>query len=84
MTVLKTAIPKRAGRSISTSLSWRPRAAQRCRPDPLFLLAGGPGQAAVEVYPNAAFLFEEVNRTRDIVLVDQRGAGDSTVSSATT
>ncbi|MCA9868502.1 MAG: alpha/beta fold hydrolase [Anaerolineales bacterium] len=46
-------------------------------PDPLFLLAGGPGQAAVEVYPNAAFLFEEVNRTRDIVLVDQRGTGDS-------
>lgn len=45
--------------------------------DPLFLLAGGPGQAATEVYPNAAFLFEEVNRTRDLVLVDQRGTGDS-------
>lgn len=47
------------------------------QPDPLFLLAGGPGQAATEVYPNAAFLFEEINRTRDIVLVDQRGTGDS-------
>ncbi len=47
------------------------------QPDPLFLLAGGPGQAAVEVYPNVAYLFEEVNRTRDIVLVDQRGTGDS-------
>lgn len=45
--------------------------------DPLFLLAGGPGQAATEVYPNAAFLFEEINRTRDIVLVDQRGTGAS-------
>ncbi len=45
--------------------------------DPLFLLAGGPGQAATEVYPSAAFLFEDVNRTRDIVLVDQRGTGDS-------
>ena len=45
--------------------------------DPLFLLAGGPGQAATEVYPNMAYVFEEVNRLRDIVLVDQRGTGDS-------
>ena len=44
--------------------------------DPLFLLAGGPGQAATEVYPLAAYLFEEVNRTRDIVLIDQRGTGE--------
>jgi pimeloyl-ACP methyl ester carboxylesterase len=47
------------------------------QPDPLFLLAGGPGQAATEAYPSAAFLFEEVNRTRDIVLVDQRGTGEA-------
>ena len=47
------------------------------QPDPLFLLAGGPGQAATEVYPLATFLFSEVIRTRDIVLVDQRGTGDS-------
>lgn len=46
-------------------------------PDPLFLLAGGPGQAATEAYPQVIYLFEEVNRTRDIVLVDQRGTGDS-------
>lgn len=45
-------------------------------PDPLFLLAGGPGQAATEAYPQAIFLFEEINRTRDIVLVDQRGTGE--------
>lgn len=45
--------------------------------DPLFLLAGGPGQAATEAYPNAVFLFEEINRTRDIVLVDQRGTGEA-------
>ena len=45
--------------------------------DPLFLLAGGPGQAAVEAYASAIYLFSDVNRTRDIVLVDQRGAGGS-------
>lgn len=44
--------------------------------DPLFLLAGGPGQSATEAYPLAAYLFEEVNRTRDIVLIDQRGTGE--------
>lgn len=44
--------------------------------DPLFLLAGGPGQSATEVYPLAVYLFEEVNRTRDIVLIDQRGTGE--------
>lgn len=46
-------------------------------PDPLFILAGGPGQAATE---NAAFFgrtFAQVRRTRDIVLVDQRGTGGS-------
>ena len=45
--------------------------------DPLFLLAGGPGQAAVEAYASAIYLFADVNRTRDIVLVDQRGTGES-------
>ena len=43
----------------------------------MFLLAGGPGQAAVEAYAQALFLFSDVNRTRDIVLVDQRGTGES-------
>jgi pimeloyl-ACP methyl ester carboxylesterase len=46
-------------------------------PDPLFLLAGGPGQAATETFPLALYLFEEINRTRDIVLVDQRGTGEA-------
>jgi pimeloyl-ACP methyl ester carboxylesterase len=46
-------------------------------PDPLFLLAGGPGQAATEVFPGALFLFDEINESRDIVLVDQRGTGGS-------
>ncbi len=45
--------------------------------DPLFLLAGGPGQAAVETFPLALSAFADVNRNRDIVLVDQRGTGES-------
>jgi pimeloyl-ACP methyl ester carboxylesterase len=40
------------------------------------ILAGGPGQAASELAAFAARLVE-VRRTRDIVLVDQRGTGRS-------
>jgi pimeloyl-ACP methyl ester carboxylesterase len=45
--------------------------------DPLFVLAGGPGQAASEFYVAAAGAFRRVQRERDIVLVDQRGTGGS-------
>jgi pimeloyl-ACP methyl ester carboxylesterase len=46
------------------------------KPDPLVLLAGGPGQAASTLGPFALQL-SAVRRTRDIVLIDQRGAGRS-------
>ena len=45
--------------------------------DPLFVLSGGPGQAASDFYVSAAGAFARVQRQRDIVLVDQRGTGDS-------
>jgi pimeloyl-ACP methyl ester carboxylesterase len=45
--------------------------------DPLFVLAGGPGQAATDFYVSAAPAFARVQRERDIVLVDQRGTGGS-------
>jgi pimeloyl-ACP methyl ester carboxylesterase len=46
------------------------------KPDPLVLIAGGPGQAASALGPFAAQL-TLIRRTRDIVLVDQRGTGRS-------
>ena len=46
------------------------------KPDPLFMLAGGPGQSAAAVVPVAAAL-SGVRRDRDIVLVDPRGTGKS-------
>lgn len=45
--------------------------------DPLFVLAGGPGQAASEFYVATAGAFARIQRERDIVLVDQRGTGGS-------
>ena len=44
---------------------------------PLFALAGGPGQAITETGPMLSVMLEKVNRTRDLVLLDQRGTGRS-------
>src|SRR5262245_21166304 len=44
--------------------------------DPLVILAGGPGQAASTLAPFASRL-AELRRTRDVVLIDQRGTGRS-------
>lgn len=44
---------------------------------PLFLLAGGPGQSAIDLYAAFAGAFARVHLNRDIVLVDQRGTGSS-------
>ena len=71
----RTATSPAAARSPFRSPSCRPI---RCnpRPDPLFILAGGPGQAASFLGPFAAAL-TGVRKDRDIVLVDQRGTGRS-------
>jgi pimeloyl-ACP methyl ester carboxylesterase len=45
--------------------------------DPVFFLAGGPGGAATQSWANAPSVFPEIHAHRDIVLVDQRGTGDS-------
>jgi pimeloyl-ACP methyl ester carboxylesterase len=54
-----------------------PSSAKRPQPDPVVMLAGGPGQAARESYPLVATAFRDVLRTRDVILVDQRGTGGS-------
>ena len=46
-------------------------------PDPVVPLAGGPGQGAVQFYSAYAAAFEHARRNRDILLVDQRGTGES-------
>jgi pimeloyl-ACP methyl ester carboxylesterase len=45
--------------------------------DPIFVFAGGPGQAATSVGGLVQPLFARLNRERDIVLIDQRGTGGS-------
>lgn len=50
---------------------------RRAAAAPLFLLAGGPGQAASDLYTSYAGAFARINRNHAIVLVDQRGTGRS-------
>ncbi len=45
--------------------------------DPLLLLAGGPGQGAVDAFASMVKVFKALLPNRDLVLVDQRGTGDS-------
>ncbi len=47
--------------------------------DPVIMLAGGPGQSAVESYPMASSAFRGILKNRDVVLVDQRGTGGSNI-----
>jgi pimeloyl-ACP methyl ester carboxylesterase len=54
-----------------------PALARRKQPDPVFMLAGGPGQSAINVAPQVMPLFTRLNNRHDIVLVDQRGTGRS-------
>ncbi|MBK6983115.1 MAG: hypothetical protein IPH30_17555 [Betaproteobacteria bacterium] len=46
-------------------------------PDPIVVLAGGPGQGAIALASQVAVLFSRLNDARDIVLIDQRGTGGS-------
>jgi pimeloyl-ACP methyl ester carboxylesterase len=66
-----------SGRQIDLKISVVPALAREPAPDPLFLLAGGPGQAATEAMGPLLGAFERLHRTRDLVLVDQRGTGSS-------
>lgn len=65
------------GRQIDLSIIVLSATTPDRRPDPLFALAGGPGDAPSF---NARFFsraFSEIRKTRDVVLVDLRGTGKS-------
>ncbi len=65
-----------AGRKIGIFAAILPANTVSPKEDPLLILAGGPGQAASNLAAFASRL-NEVRRTRDVVLVDQRGTGRS-------
>jgi pimeloyl-ACP methyl ester carboxylesterase len=65
------------GRRIALRVVVLPALSNDTAPDPLFILAGGPGQAASELTEVVRVPFRQVNRARDLVFVDQRGTGES-------
>jgi pimeloyl-ACP methyl ester carboxylesterase len=67
----------RSGRSIDLKIVVLPGLGIDAQPDPLFFLAGGPGQGAAKMAKQLSEVFRRVQTLRDIVLVDQRGTGAS-------
>lgn len=67
-----------AGRRIGLRIAWLESGSSGSnQPDPVFFLAGGPGQAASEVAVIVDTALRQVRKQRDIFLVDQRGTGGS-------
>lgn len=64
------------GRRIDLAIAWVPADGDG-EPDPVFMLAGGPGQGARDSFPAIAPGFADVLRSRHVILVDQRGTGGS-------
>lgn len=65
------------GRQIDLNIVVLPALRSDAQPDPLFFLAGGPGQGAAKMAKVVREFFRRVQNDRDIVLVDQRGTGKS-------
>jgi pimeloyl-ACP methyl ester carboxylesterase len=67
----------RSGRTITLHVAVLPALAASPEPDPVMILAGGPGQGAISVARALLPSAELLRRSRDLVFVDQRGTGDS-------
>src|ERR1700733_5408395 len=67
--------------NIELNIAVVPALNRRSEAAPLFILAGGPGQGAVQTYVAVAGAFARINRNHAIVLLDQRGTGKSSLLS---
>lgn len=66
------------GRQIDLRIAWLESGSSGAgQPDPVFFLAGGPGQAASEVAVIVDSALRQVRKQRDVFLIDQRGTGGS-------
>jgi pimeloyl-ACP methyl ester carboxylesterase len=65
------------GRTVDLFVARVPSLSSTPRPDPLVLIAGGPGESTVDMYLQLKGAFEPARRERDVILVDQRGTGRS-------
>lgn len=65
------------GRMISIHIALAEATGTDVEPDPLFFFAGGPGQAASETWVMIRNALRKIRKHRDIVMIDQRGTGES-------
>ncbi|UTF61301.1 alpha/beta hydrolase [Gilvimarinus sp. DA14] len=65
------------GETISLAIKRWPAISAAAEPDPVFIIAGGPGQSAIDVSDRLLPVFFNLRKKRDIVFVDQRGTGGS-------
>lgn len=66
-----------SGKKISLKVAIAPATGKSTEPDPVFFFAGGPGQAASETWVIIRSTLNKIRKTRDIVMIDQRGTGAS-------
>lgn len=67
----------KTGRKIPLKIVLLPAMKQAAAEDPLFFLAGGPGQGATELAGDLRDAYRRIVAERDVVFVDQRGTGKS-------
>lgn len=65
------------GKQISLNVAYAPATGRSTSPDPVFFFAGGPGQAASETWVIIRSTLDQIRKSRDIVMIDQRGTGKS-------
>jgi len=64
------------GNKLSIHVAVIPALARNAEPDPIYVFAGGPGQAASDL-GRLLSAMPDLRKQRDLVLVDQRGTGKS-------
>ena len=69
---------------ITLSVARIPAINRKKQVDPIVLLAGGPGQGAQLTFTTVSLVFSRAGRERDILLLDQRGTGNSNPLSCAT
>ena len=67
----------KTGRKIALKIIVFPALKRKAAKDPLFFLAGGPGQGAAAISGMGREMMRRIGADRDLVFVDQRGTGKS-------
>jgi pimeloyl-ACP methyl ester carboxylesterase len=66
-----------AGRRLHVRVAVVPATGGRAFPDPIVVLMGGPGESAIDAAGLYTEWFKDLLQNRDLLLIDQRGTGQS-------